>query len=235
MVMVALASCQCSIKHDTGETPVPPVDAPFGFDYAAQHPSPFGRGQGEGQLESAFMFMPQRKPTKKKSAGPRKPTRSAETAVRVRRVPGSAAPAWEFVHPRCATARADDVDEVRQMIEHGETEIATDELRWLLNGCSDFIDAHRLLGELALATEDYALARGHFGYAYRIGQLALKQARSPTPVPYSRPANQSFFEAGKGLAYCLKQLDKREMAADVIAFILHCDPSDPLGVKGLRG
>jgi hypothetical protein len=35
------------------------------------------------------------------------------------------------------------------------------------------------------------------------------------------------------LAYCLKQLGKREMAAEVVEALLACDASDPLGVGQL--
>src|SRR5262245_42144351 len=106
----------------------------------------------------------------RRDGAPRGPGTRTETTVGASRVTTDGGPAWELVHPRCALARADDMDDVRQMVEHGETEIAVDELRWLLNGCSDFIDAHRLLGELALGAEDFPLARGHFGYAFRLGQ-----------------------------------------------------------------
>src|SRR5437016_1135736 len=115
--------------------------------------------------------------------------------VMLRRSPAAAG--WEFLHPRCALDRRDDLEEVQQMIEGGEHEIAVDELRWLLNGCSDFIDAHRQLGELALLDQDWQLARGHFGYAYQIGVKAWERTGKPTPVPYRLPGNQSFFEAGK--------------------------------------
>ena len=36
------------------------------------------------------------------------------------------------------------------MIDADELEIAQEELRWLLSGCNEFIQAHRLLGDLAL-------------------------------------------------------------------------------------
>ena len=82
-----------------------------------------------------------------------------------------------LVHPRCARDRADDLEEVREMIEAGELDVAIDELRWLVGGCSEFIEAHGLLGELALATdEDVALARGHFGVAVQLGLKALERA-----------------------------------------------------------
>lgn len=119
------------------------------------------------------------------------------------------------------------------MIEAGETEIAQDELRWLLGGCSDFIDAHRILGELALSEEDLPLARGHFGYAYSIGAKALERAGTGGPLPYRLPANQAFHEAGKGLVYCLLHLGKRAMAEQVVEALLRCDPGDPLAVRKL--
>ena len=117
------------------------------------------------------------------------------------------------------------------MIEAGETEIASDELRWLLSGCTDFILAHRMLGELALTDgHDVPLARGHFGHAYQLGLAALRREKMPTPVPYALVENQAFFEAGKGLAYCLKELGRPELAREVIDQLLHCDPTDPLGL-----
>ena len=153
------------------------------------------------------------------------------STLRVRKRPNE--DAWELVHPRCARDREEDLDEVRKMLDAGEAEVAMDECRWLLSGCSDCIEAHRILGEIALGLSDLPLARGHFGYAFRLGEKALEQARNPAPLPHWIPANQSFLESAKGLAWCLKQLDKREMAAEVVAVVLRCDPSDPLGVKKL--
>lgn len=165
------------------------------------------------------------KPGAAKSTGGR-----SASQVRLRRAAGE--DAWELVHPRCACDREDDVEEVRKMIEAGEVEVAVDELRWLLGGCSDFIDAHKALGELALVEGDLPLARGHFGYAFRIGSKAIEQARARGAVPYRLAANQAFHEAGKGLAYCLQKLGKSEMLREVVEQLLACDPDDPLGVRG---
>jgi hypothetical protein len=139
--------------------------------------------------------------------------------------------AWELVHPRCARERADDLAEVRTMLEQGEWDIARDECRWLLVGCRDCLEAHRLLGEIALLEDDLPLARGHFGYAYRLGTGALAQAGVTGPLPYRLPANQGFFESAKGLAVCLARLGKREMAEEVVTRVLACDPSDPLHIR----
>jgi len=136
---------------------------------------------------------------------------------------------WELVHPPCALERADDLEEVEQMIGVGEVEVAQDELRWLLDGCSDFVTAHRLLGELAIAAGDLPLARGHFGYAFEIGLGALP-ADFAGGLPYRIPANQAFFEAAKGLAHCLRELDRTTMALAVVRKMLALDPTDPLGV-----
>ena len=65
------------------------------------------------------------------------------------------------------------------MMEAGEVDIAIDELRWLLSGCSDFIEAHRLLGELALAENDLPLARAHFGYAYSLYVSSIAGGHDP--------------------------------------------------------
>lgn len=118
------------------------------------------------------------------------------------------------------------------MIDAGEVEVAIDELRWLLDGCSDFVAAHRLLGELAMTDGDLRLARGHFGYAYNLCISALPPQGLPGPLPYRFPVNQGFFEAAKGLAWCLHELDRRELALGVLEQMLNCDPTDPLGVRG---
>jgi hypothetical protein len=157
--------------------------------------------------------------------------RRSATTVQLRKAPGSGG--WEFVHPRCALDRAEDLEEVRKMIEAEEVEVGRDELRWLLGGCSDFIDAHQALGEIALLDRDLPLARGHFGYAFQIGVKVLDRAGPAALLPYRLLANQAFFQAGKGLAYCLRELGKPEMAAEVIERLLVCDPTDPLALRGL--
>jgi hypothetical protein len=170
-----------------------------------------------------------RSPGSAKSPRPSRPPRRSAHAVLVQQRDEG----WELLHPRCAIERADDIEEVRAMINAGEFEIARDELRWLLGGCHDFVEAHRLLGELALLDDDYPLARGHFGYAWQIGIRALKQAGDPAPAPYGLPGNRPFLEAGKGLIHCLRQLDRRDKAAEVVQTMLHLDPADPLNVAPL--
>jgi hypothetical protein len=169
--------------------------------------------------------------SKSSSAGPgaSRPPRHATQVTLRRHSSGN----WELVHPRCAIEREDDLNEVEAMIAAGEQEIARDELRWLLEDCSDNIAAHELLGELALQEEDVALARGHFGYAYQIGVKAIRRAGSPTPLRFEDAANQAFFSAAKGLIHCLIRLEKREMAAEVVELLVHCDPRDPLNVRSL--
>ncbi len=119
------------------------------------------------------------------------------------------------------------------MVEAGEVDVARDELRWLLEGCTDCLAAHKMLGELALMEEDLPLARGHFGYAYRIGQKALEAANREARLPYAIPANQGFHEAGKGLVYCLCKLGKADLATEIAEQLVRHDPSDPLAVREL--
>ncbi len=119
------------------------------------------------------------------------------------------------------------------MIAAGETDIAIDELRWILADCSDMIAAHFLLGKLAVeADQDLPLARAHFGFGYELGLQALRQKEMPSPVPAGHPANQPFYDAGRGLAWCLHALDKSPMALEVLQLLIACDPSDPLGLQG---
>ena len=118
------------------------------------------------------------------------------------------------------------------MIAEGETRIAIDELRWLVDGCRDMIQAHCLLGRLAVEVDrDLLLARGHFGFGYELGMRALKRKKLPIPVPADHPANRPWFDAGRGLAWCLHELDKSSMALEVLEQLLACDPSDLLGLK----
>jgi tetratricopeptide (TPR) repeat protein len=140
---------------------------------------------------------------------------------------------WEFVHPRCARKRRDDVEEVEAMVAAGETEIARDELVWLLSECPDFLEAHLHLGLIALEEDDPKLARGHFGRAYELGLRALEAAGNPRPLPYDRNGNKPFFEAAKGLVHCLVATGKRGLAKDVVTRANALDPSDPLALAAL--
>jgi hypothetical protein len=148
-------------------------------------------------------------------------------------IPSLAAPAWEFVHPRCARRRADDMEEVEAMIEAGEKDIAREELVWLLSECPDFLSAHLQLGLLALEEDDPKLARGHFGRAVEIGFRALEAAGNPRPLPYSLPDNRAFFESAKGLVHALLETGKKGMAGDTARKVAAVDPADPLGLVRL--
>jgi len=119
------------------------------------------------------------------------------------------------------------------MVESGETEVAVDELRWLVGDCSEFIEAHTLLGELALLQEDYALARGHFGFAVQLGLKALQRAKVTGPVQFSQPANRAFFEAGRGLTISLVKLGLIEKAVALVQDLVRLDPGDPLRLRAL--
>jgi hypothetical protein len=138
-----------------------------------------------------------------------------------------------FVHPRCVRDRAEDLEEVQLMIEAGETDVALDELRWLLTGCSEFIAAHGLLGDLALDKGDLTLARGHYGAGYQLGLQTLRRAKMPKPLLVSQPANRPFFEAGRGLIASLEKLGKRQMVDEVVDTLLALDPSDPLELRAM--
>ena len=141
--------------------------------------------------------------------------------------------AFELVHPPCVLERAEDMEEVYAMLDSGEIDVAVDELRWLLEACSQLLEAHKLLGEVALADGDPELARGHFGYAYELGLKAIPRGQLPGPLPYARPANRAFFEAGKGLAWCLHRLGESKLAAEVVEQLRKLDPGDPLGLGNL--
>ena len=141
--------------------------------------------------------------------------------------------AWVFSHPREVRECAEDLDEVREMIAAGETDVAVDELRWLLGMCHEMLAAHFLLGKIAVeANSDTALGRGHFGAGYQLGLQAWRRAGEPTPVAASHPANRVFFDCGRGLVWCLHQLQLNDMAIEVVEQLLVLDPNDPLALKG---
>ena len=139
---------------------------------------------------------------------------------------------WTLTHSADVREGAEDLDEVREMIAAGEQDVAIDELRWLIENCTDWIEAHYLLGKLAVETQgDVPLGRAHFGFGYQLGERALRRADNPTPVPAMHPANRPWFDAGRGLAWCLAELGKRDMALEVVENLLRCDPADPLNLR----
>lgn len=142
----------------------------------------------------------------------------------------AAGPAWELVHPRCSRRRREDLEEVDAMIEAGETEIAREELVWLLSECPDFLEAHLHLGLLALEEDDPKLARGHFGRAVELGVRALESAGNPRPLPATLPGNRPFFESAKGLVHALLESGRKGMAVETARKIAAFDPADPLGL-----
>jgi hypothetical protein len=166
-----------------------------------------------------------RKPKRRRNAAP-------SSGLGIRR--STDGRSWVLVHPRCARDRAEDLDEVRAIIEAREFDVAVDELRWLLSGCPEFIGAHALLGELAVAMhDDLTLARGHFGAGYQLGLQTWRRANRPKPLLYSQPANRPFFDAGRGLAWTLEKLGRRDMADEVVHTLLELDPGDPLRVRAM--
>lgn len=162
----------------------------------------------------------------------RSPARQ-KPAVGARRVKGeSGDEVWELVHPPCVEERADDIEDVAQMLTMGEFEVAQDELRWLLADCSEFVTAHKLLAEIAMGEGDTKLARAHFGYAYHAGNLALEYHNITSGLTYDRAPNRGFLEAAKGLAWCLHELQKPDEALLIAKQIVRLDPADPLDVNG---
>jgi tetratricopeptide (TPR) repeat protein len=163
--------------------------------------------------------------------GPRRRRGAGQEKLAVARRDTPAGPAWELVHPRCSRKRLDDIAEVEAMVEAGETEIAHDELVWLLSECPDFLEAHVQLGLIALEEDDAKLARGHFGRAYELALRALDAAGGPQPLPYQLDGNKPFFQAAKGLVHSLMELGRKQAAKEVCQRIALLDPSDPLGIQ----
>ena len=161
-------------------------------------------------------------------SGGSQPARGRRTDLQVVSVGGGA---WKLRYPPCVAERADDIAEVESMIEVGELDAAVDELRWLLEGCSDLLAAHQLLGTVALEEGDFALGRGHFGIVYDLVRESLPHNFSGT-LPYSIEENQVIHESGRGLAHCLRKLEQNDLARSIVEQLLKWDSSDPVKVGG---
>lgn len=133
---------------------------------------------------------------------------------------------FQLTSPQCACNRLDDLDEVHTMIAADEGEIARDELLYLVADCQGFIEAHNLLGDLAVQEEDLSLARGHYGFAYEsVLQLLPAKFRGRLLVRF--PLNAEFFRAGRGLARCLATLGKLDDCRAVLEQLQRLDPEEP--------
>lgn len=172
-----------------------------------------GRGRG-----------PQRPRPKPPSADADLPLAADTTRLQLRRIDGNR---FALQPPVCAVDRAEDLDEVRNMIAGGELEIARDELLYLVSDCRGFLDAHNLLGELALEENDISLARGHFGFAYEIGLDSLP-AGFRGILPAARDYNRPFFLAGRGVARCLIARGQRAEGREVLEKLSRFDPREEI-------
>jgi hypothetical protein len=142
--------------------------------------------------------------------------------LKLRRLDGNR---FAFLAPVCAFDRQEDIEEVQTMIAAGELEIARDELLYLVSDCRGFLEAHNLLGELALEEEDISLARGHFGFAYEIGLDSLPPGFRGI-LPAKRDYNRAFFLAGRGLARCLIARGQHQEGRDVLVQLAKFDPQE---------
>lgn len=136
-----------------------------------------------------------------------------------------------FLAPICARDRQEDIAEVREIIAGDELEIARDELLYLVSDCRAFLEAHNLLGELALEEGDVRLAQGHFGFAYEIGLQSLPEGFRGK-LPARREYNSEFFLAGRGLARCLIARGQRAEGRQVLEQLARFDPEEKI-VQGL--
>jgi hypothetical protein len=153
---------------------------------------------------------------------PEVPEKSDSTRLKLRRLDGNR---FAFQPPVCAFDRQEDLEEVQQMIAGGELEIARDELLYLVSDCRGFLEAHNLLGELALEEEDISLARGHYGFAYEIGLDSLP-AGFRGILPAKRDYNRAFFLAGRGLARCLIARGQPQEGRAVLVQLARFDPQE---------
>lgn len=159
--------------------------------------------------------------------------RRSSNEIQVRRAADGKS--YELLPPSSVRERKEDMEEVHSMLAAGETEIAVDELRWLVGGCHELLEAHYLLGKIAVEEGNHDLARAHLGYAYQLGLDAIPKRGLGHPLPHANPANQAFFEAGAGLAKVLLEMGEANKGKEVALQLLRLDPTDPLGMKDVLG
>jgi hypothetical protein len=133
---------------------------------------------------------------------------------------------YELIAPECAVDRDLDLEEAQAMRDGGEAECARDELLYLVADCRGFLEAHNLLGELALEEEDIPLARGHYGFAYECGLAALPQ-NFKGELPAGAGYNRHFHSAGRGLARCLIAKGNLIKGQEVLELLARFDPQEP--------
>ena len=157
--------------------------------------------------------------------------RRSSNAIQVRRAADGES--YELLFPSSVRERKEDMEEVHSMLAAGETEIAVEELRWLLGGCHELLEAHYLLGKIAAEEGNQDLARAHLGYAYQLGLDAVPKRGLAGALFHANPANQAFLEAGAGLARALLLLKEVNKAKEVAMQLLGLDPTDPLGMRDI--
>jgi hypothetical protein len=103
----------------------------------------------------------------------------------------------------------EDYEEGLELWKEGDSESARDALRYALSACHENLWVHVALGRIALAEfRDPSLARGHFGYAFDLGERSLPPGFRGR-LPRERPANRPFFEAVDGLIESLLALGRQ--------------------------
>jgi hypothetical protein len=133
---------------------------------------------------------------------------------------------FAFQPPECAVDREVDLEEVQEMRDGNEAEIARDELLYLVADCRGFLEAHIKLAELALEDEDISLAKGHYGFAYETGLESLPQGFKGV-LPAGAGYNPHFFMAGRGLARCLIAKGELHKGREVLKQLAKFDPDEP--------
>lgn len=162
---------------------------------------PYGRG-------------PRRPPGQKGGKPPKSGSPGRSGSIRLAPIGGNR---FELVHPGCVRATELDYEEGMEIWKAGDPEGARDALRYALAACRDNLWIHVGLGRIALEDfRDPGLARGHFGYAYELGQRAIPPGFAGI-LPMDRKANRPFYDAMDGLIRALEALDQAKDAGEVRA------------------
>ncbi|PIE18658.1 MAG: hypothetical protein CSA66_04315 [Proteobacteria bacterium] len=129
-------------------------------------------------------------------------------------------------------APADALEEAARLAEFGDPEGAIALAHAALDEDLRRLDAHAILGDIALGADRVADALAHYAVGAAIGDLSVP-AEGAGELPWSEADNHAYLACLYGCARALRRLGRERDAAAPLARLLALDPDDGLGASGL--
>ncbi len=131
-----------------------------------------------------------------------------------------------------ALATPDALDEAAQLAEFGDLTSARVQLLAALDEDLRRLDAHRLLGDLALDAGRAEDALAHYAVGASIGDLCVAEPLDGV-LPWEEPANRPYLACLRGCARALHRLGRERDGQAPLRRLLALDPDDGQGVVSL--